>query len=61
MTQPATNAQVALQAAAQGYAAWLRSDRTYAQQPSVTGNADAYLKWLNANTPPPADQPGELA
>lgn len=61
MTQPATNAQVALQCAVQDHAAWLRSDRPYAWQPDIMAQATAYLAWLDAHTPPTPDQPGELA
>jgi len=58
MTQPATNAQVALQAAAKVRTSGSR----YIDATSVTLEfATEFLTWLNANTPPPADQPGELA
>lgn len=55
MTQPATNAQVALQCALGTYA-----QIRVPSADAITTCADGYLRWLNANTPPPADQPGEL-
>lgn len=56
MTQPATNAQVALQAAVDSFSQVRLPDAS-----AVTTYADRYLRWLDANTEPTADQPGELA
>jgi len=56
MTQPATNAQAALTAATECFA----MIRLPSPQ-SVISHADQFLRWLNANTPSPVDQPGELA
>lgn len=59
MTQPATNAQVALQCAMQVVIAV--SEDLVIGDLDVIGYADGLLRWLNANTSPAADQPGELA
>src|SRR5882757_5434497 len=57
VTQPATNAQVALQCAAH-----LRAGVSLGvSRNDVELLADSFLRWLDANTPPPADQPEELA
>lgn len=58
MTQQFTNAQVALQCAMQVVVA-ISEDRIVGDL-DVTTYADGLLRWLNANTPPAADQPGEL-
>lgn len=58
MTQPVTNAQVALQAAVQ-VAVAISEDRLVGDL-DVTTYADGLLRWLDANTSPAADQPGEL-
>lgn len=56
MTQPATNAQVALQCAV-GILPHLEHTGANA----TTEIASVLLRWLNANTPAAPDQPGELA
>jgi len=57
VTVPATNAQVALQCAA-----LVRAGVSLGvSRNDVELLADSFLRWLDANTPPPADQPGELA
>lgn len=56
MTQPATNAQVALQAAV----AYHNVYTTSPTQDEIERKAVEFLRWLNAHTPPAADQPGEL-
>lgn len=55
MTQPATNAQVALQAAVAYYGVYTMAPT----QDELERTALEYLRWLDANTSPPADQPGE--
>lgn len=55
MTQPLTNAQVALQCAVDSFDQVRLPDAS-----AVTTYADRYLRWLDTDTPPPADQPGEL-
>lgn len=61
MTQPATNAQVALQCAAT-----LRASKNTALGGSWNETIDLFtfagrlLTWLNDHTPPAPDQPGEL-
>lgn len=58
MTQPVTNAQVALQCATQ-VAVAISEDRLIGNL-DIEDYAAGLLRWLDANTPPPVDQPGEL-
>jgi len=63
VTQSATNAQVALQCATTLRAAQNSGGlaSTWDETATLFTAAKNLLRWLNANTPPPADQPGELA
>lgn len=55
MTQPLTNPQVALQAASR-----LKGGVTvHVNAQQVIDVADMFLRWLDANTPPPPDRKGE--